>query len=50
MKHTVLAILGALVVFGPVVYAHHSHPDFLLDQDATVEESSRVFGSRARMF
>jgi hypothetical protein len=37
MKHTVLAILGALVVFGPVVYAHHSHPDFLLDQDASVE-------------
>jgi hypothetical protein len=37
MKGTILTILGALVVFGSVVYAHHSHPDFLLDQDASVE-------------
>jgi hypothetical protein len=37
MKRTVLTIFGAFVLFGPAVFAHHSHPDFLLDQDATVE-------------
>jgi hypothetical protein len=36
MKGTVL-VLGALVLLGASVSAHHSHPDFVLDQDATVE-------------
>jgi hypothetical protein len=37
MKGTVLAVLSGLVLLGTSVSAHHSHSDFLLDRDATVE-------------
>src|SRR2546428_8960771 len=37
MKGIILAVFGALVLLGPAAYAHHSSPDFLVDQDATVE-------------
>jgi len=29
--------VAVIVLLGTAVYAHHSHPDFLTDQDATVE-------------
>jgi hypothetical protein len=29
--------VAVVVLLGTAVYAHHSHPDFLTDQDATVE-------------
>src|SRR2546428_13550916 len=37
MKGIILAVFGALVLLGPAAYAHHSSPDFLVDQAATVE-------------
>lgn len=37
MKGTLLAICAALVLLGGAVAAHHSHVDFFLDRDATLE-------------
>jgi hypothetical protein len=38
MRRFALAAAAAIIVgLGSTGYAHHSHPDFLTDQDATVE-------------
>ena len=36
MTRWILAILGAVTLMGVPAVAHHSHPDFLLDQRATI--------------
>ncbi len=37
MRRSFPAIIGILVLAGTSVRAHHTHPDFLLDQTARVE-------------
>ena len=37
MRRTVVAVLGAVVLAGGSVLAHHSYADFLLDQTVSVE-------------
>jgi hypothetical protein len=33
----IVSAVAIVVLLGTAVFAHHSHPDFLTDQDATVE-------------
>ena len=37
MRRSIPALVGILVLAGTSVHAHHTHPDFLLGQTATVE-------------
>jgi len=37
MRRLIPALVGVLVLAGASVHAHHTHPDFLLGQTATVE-------------
>jgi hypothetical protein len=36
MTRWLLTVLGAVTLTGISTAAHHSHPDFLLDQSATI--------------
>ena len=37
MRRTVLAVVGVMVLAGISMAAHHSHPNFVLDQNVAIE-------------